>query len=131
MSDSTYSAVCNTLAAYFDVLPSEIRPDQQLRRDWGLDSLELNVLALRIEQLEDVEIRSTDLETVHTVGQLILLVRAIRRRSELADDVTAVRSRRGADLRRGERSSVRAPEAASLLIEDALATTAVRSATRH
>jgi acyl carrier protein len=131
MSDSTYSAVCNTLAAYFDVLPSEIRPDQQLRRDWGLDSLELNVVALRIEQLEDVEIRSSDLETVHTVGQLILLVRAIRRRSELADELTAVRSRRGADMRRGERFRVRAPEAATLLLEDAPTTIAMRSATRH
>jgi acyl carrier protein len=103
MSDSTYNVVCTTLASYFEVHVSQIRPDQQLRRDWGLDSLELYIIGQRIEQAENVQIRSTDLAAVHTVGQLILLVRAIRRRTELTEEVTAVRSRHGADQRPIER----------------------------
>jgi acyl carrier protein len=93
MKDQTYSSVCTTLATYFDVHPSHVRPDQSLLRDWGVDPVELHVLASQIEEREDVEIRIGDLENVATVGQLIALVRAIRRRNELADEVTVVTRR--------------------------------------
>src|SRR4051794_11872842 len=89
MKDHTYLSVCNTLAAYFEVSPSDVKPDQRLRSDWGVDPVELNVIALRIEEQEDVEIRARDLASVETVGQLIALVRAIRRRNELAEEITA------------------------------------------
>jgi hypothetical protein len=71
-----------------------VKPDQRLRGDWGLDQDELNALAAEIEAAEDVEIRPSDLENVETVGQLIALVRAIRRRNELADEITLVVDRR-------------------------------------
>jgi acyl carrier protein len=100
MKDHTYLTVCNTLAAYFEVNPGHVKPDQRLRRDWGVDSVELNVIALRIEEQEDVEIRARDLENVDTVGQLIGLVRAIRRRNELAEEITLVRDRRDPEERR-------------------------------
>lgn len=100
MKDPTYLSVRNTLAGYLEVHPSEVRPEQQLERDWGLDRVELNVIALRLEEHEDVELRSQDLEKVHTVGQLVSLVRAIRRRDELQQDVTVVRTRRGSGSRR-------------------------------
>lgn len=87
MRDSTSASVCSTVAAYFDVDPTHVKPDQWLRSDWGLDTIELSVLATRIEQVEGVAIRSTDLETVHTVGQLITLVRALHRRAELEHGV--------------------------------------------
>ena len=83
MRDSTHASVCSTVAAFFDVDPTHVKPDQWLRNDWGLDALELNVLALRIEQVEGVAIRTQDLDSVHTVGQLINLVRALRRKAEL------------------------------------------------
>ena len=84
MRDSTHSSVCSTVAAYFDVDPTHVKPEQWLRSDWGLDTIELNVLATRIEQVEGVEIRTRDLDRVHTVGQLISLVRALHRRAELS-----------------------------------------------
>lgn len=83
MRDSTYASVCSTVAAFFDVDPTHVKPDQWLRNDWGLNGLELNMLALRIEQVEGVGIRSQDLNAVHTVGQLINLVRALHRKAEL------------------------------------------------
>jgi acyl carrier protein len=83
MRDSTQASVCSTVAAYFNVDPTHVKPEQWLRNDWGLDPLELDILALRIEQVERVAIRSQDLNAVHTVGQLINLVRALRRKAEL------------------------------------------------
>jgi acyl carrier protein len=94
MQDQTYLTVCNTLASYFEVSPTHVKPDQRLRDDWGLDPAELNTLTLKIEAAEDVEIRPSDLENVETVGQLIALVRAIRRRNELAEEITLVVERR-------------------------------------
>ena len=86
MKDPTYFNVCDTLAAHLDVHPAEIRPEQNLRTDWGLDDIELNVIALRIEEREEIEIRVRDLEALHTVGQLIALVRSISRRKRLRED---------------------------------------------
>ena len=100
MKDPTYLSVRNTLASYLDVHPSEIRPDQQLERDWGLERAEIQVIAVRLEEYEDVEIRSQDLELVHTVGQLVGLVRALRRREELALEITTIRTRRSTNSRR-------------------------------
>ena len=83
MRDSTHASVCSTVAAYFDVDPTHVKPEQWLRNDWGLDAIELNILALRIEQVEGVAIRSEDLNAVHTIGQLINLVRALHRKAQL------------------------------------------------
>jgi acyl carrier protein len=95
MKDQTYLSVCHALASYFEVRPAHVKPDQQLRRDWGVDPVELNVIALKIEEQEHIEISARDLENVDTVGQLIALVRAIRRRDEIAEDVTLLRERGG------------------------------------
>ena len=95
MKDPTYLSVRNTLAEHLNVQPAQVRPDHMLERDWGVDRLELNTIALRLEESENLAIRPEDLETVQTVGQLVALVRSIRRREELAEEVTSVRSRRG------------------------------------
>ena len=95
MKDPTFLSVRNTLAEFLNVQPAQVKPDQRLERDWGLDRVELNVVALRLEETEDLEIRGEELESVHTVGQLVALVRSIRRREEVATEVTRVRSRRG------------------------------------
>lgn len=83
MRDSTYASVCSTVAAYFDVDPTRVKPDQWLHEDWGLDAIELNVLAHRIEQVEGIALRGHHgLDSVQTVGQLISLVRALHRSAE-------------------------------------------------
>ena len=101
MKDHTFLSVRNVLATYFEVHPAHVKPDQRLRRDWGVDAAELNLIAARIEEQEDVEIWPQELEAVDTVGQLTALVRAIRRRNELADEVTEVRPRRRPSTARG------------------------------
>ena len=94
MKDPTYVSVRKALAEYLNVAPTELRPDHQLERDWGIDRVERSTIALRLEETEDIEIRSDALESVFTVGQLVALVRAIRRREEVAEEVTSVRPRR-------------------------------------
>lgn len=89
MRDSTYASVCSTVAAYFDVDPTHVKPDQGLREEWGLDAVELDVLAHRIEQVERIALRGHGLETVRTVGQLINLVRALHRKAQLNQSVEA------------------------------------------
>ena len=86
MRDSTYASVCSTVAAYFDVDPTRVKPDQWLQEDWGLDAIELNVLAHRIEQVEGIALRGHGIDSVQTIGQLISLVRSLRRnKAELKD----------------------------------------------
>lgn len=82
MRDSVHASVCSTVAAYFDVDPTHVKPEQWLRNDWGLDAAELAVLAQRIEQVEHVPLRNEDLGAVQTVGQLINLVRVLRREAQ-------------------------------------------------
>jgi acyl carrier protein len=95
VKDPTYLSVRNALADYLEVAANQIRPDQDLEQDWGIDRTERSVLALRLEEREDLEIPSAELEQVQTVGQLVALVRAIRRHDELAQEITSVRTRRG------------------------------------
>jgi len=83
MRDSTYASVCSTVAAYFDVDPTDVKPDQGLHADWGLDAIELDVLAHRIEQVEGIPVRGQGLDAVQTIGQLISLVRTLHRKAEL------------------------------------------------
>jgi acyl carrier protein len=78
MRDSTPASVRSTVAAYFDVDPTQVKPEQQLQNHWGLGPLGLKRLASRIGQVERVGIRALDLEGVQTVGQLINLVRRLR-----------------------------------------------------
>jgi acyl carrier protein len=113
MQDHIYLSVCHTLATYFEVNPAHVKPDQSLRRDWGVDPVELNVIAVRIEEREDVEIRANDLENVETVGQLIALVRAIRRRNELAEEITLVRDRRASGVHRPKERGAQASRPAT------------------
>jgi acyl carrier protein len=81
MHDSAYTQVCNTLAHYLEIAPSQIKPEHELRGYWGLDSVELSTIAASLEEQEEIEIRTEDLALVTTVAQLVRLVRALRARS--------------------------------------------------
>jgi acyl carrier protein len=77
MLDATHASVCSTVAAYVDVDPTRIKPEQWLRGDWGLSALELSGLAHRIKQVERIGIRGEDLAGIDTIAQLISLVRTL------------------------------------------------------
>jgi hypothetical protein len=75
VKDSSFHSVCRALGSHLGIDPERFRAAQHLSHDWALDALDLNVVALRIEQLEDVELSSVELGCVKTVGQLANLVR--------------------------------------------------------
>jgi len=95
MEDHTGSAVRRTLATYFEVDPSYVRPEQHLLLDWGVDAGELQLIARRIALQEGIEIRPRDLRSVETVGRLITLVQALCRRSDLASHACSSQPRVG------------------------------------
>ena len=83
MKDSSFHSVCSALGSHLGIDPERFRTSQHLSHDWALDALDLNVIALRIEQLEAVELSSVELRCVKTVGQLVNLVRQRKQSHEL------------------------------------------------
>jgi hypothetical protein len=77
MKDSCYRSVCTALAQYFRVDPNQVKPYHYLKRDWGLDRLELQWISQQIVAAEGIEPRETaDLEAAETIGHLIHILRA-------------------------------------------------------
>jgi hypothetical protein len=76
MLDATHVSVCSTIAAYVDVDPTLIKPDQALHAHWGLGPRQRSGLAARIEQVEKIGLRGDELAGIDTIGQLIKLVKA-------------------------------------------------------
>jgi acyl carrier protein len=63
------------LANHLDIEPSELEPSQDLRRDLGLDPLDLVLVALRLEEGAVDEFPIAELETVRTIDDFAKLVR--------------------------------------------------------
>jgi acyl carrier protein len=77
MKDPAYQAVCNAFGRYFEVHPTSVHAYHHLRRDWGLDSSELTLIAAEIEQTAGVELDDPhEYSELETVGQLAQLVRS-------------------------------------------------------
>jgi hypothetical protein len=79
MLDATHVSVCSTIAAYVDVDPTLVKPEQALMGDWGVGPNERPALAARIEQVEKIGLRGDDLAGIETIGQLISLVKSRHR----------------------------------------------------
>lgn len=79
----TFHAVCNAFSRYFEVHPTQIQSHQDLRNDWGLNSLELEWLVQQIEATTGIELESYNpLPKLDTIGQLVRLFRAQDREKE-------------------------------------------------
>jgi acyl carrier protein len=83
VKDSSFHSVCRALGSHLGIDPERFRAAQHLSRDWGLDELDLNMIALRLEELEGIELSSVELSCVETVGQLVNLFRQRSRSLEL------------------------------------------------
>lgn len=68
--------VVHALAQQLLVDPAQIRTDQRLREDLGLDSLDLTVIALRLERSLRREFPLAVLELVVSVQDLVRFVHA-------------------------------------------------------
>lgn len=80
--DTAYQAVCNAFGNYFEVHPHQVQPHHDLRRDWGLEHVELELLLAQIEETVGVELTDTiALAELATIGQLVRAVRTQVRRA--------------------------------------------------
>ena len=80
--DTAYQAVCNAFGHYFEVHPGQVQAHHDLRRDWGLEPVEIELLVSQIEQDVGVELSdSIALQEVTTVNQLVHAIRTQLRRA--------------------------------------------------
>jgi hypothetical protein len=81
--DEIFRAVGSVFGRYFEVHPGCVKGHHDLRRDWGLDGYELQLLARQIEDYSGTELEDyAALADVRTIGQLVRLFRAHERAEE-------------------------------------------------
>jgi len=107
MKDSAFQSVCSALSTHLGFDPDSFRSGQHLAKDWGLDRLDLNVIALNLEQLEGIELSSAELACVQTVGHLVNLLRQRKQSFELESWMQQLDGalQGGSRARRGRRDS--------------------------
>jgi acyl carrier protein len=86
--DAALELVRYALAQHLGADVDEIDADHLLDEELGLDPLDLVLIALRLEELGEVEFPVAELETITTVGELTEMVRGWWDRS--CDAVTLV-----------------------------------------
>jgi acyl carrier protein len=75
MTDSNLAVVGLVIARQLEVEPRTFARDALLAEDLGLDSLDVILVALRLEEILGVDVAIADLERVRTVGELAEFVR--------------------------------------------------------
>jgi acyl carrier protein len=75
VADIQFEIVRFALALHLGVDSEELELHHRLEADLGLDPLDLVLVALRLEEIEDAEFPVARLEMVHTVGDLVDVVR--------------------------------------------------------
>jgi acyl carrier protein len=84
MRSSFSELVRQAVALHLEVDEIEVRPSQHLRRDWGLDPLDLVLIALRIEDRTQIEFPIERLDGAETVGDITRILRSTRARPSSA-----------------------------------------------
>jgi acyl carrier protein len=101
MNDSLSDIVRRAVAQHLDIHLTEIRTTHRFERDLGLRPFDIVLIALRLEEVENVEVPIDRLDNVHKVADLTALLRtAIANDNHIADELAEARRRRRA---RGER----------------------------
>jgi hypothetical protein len=81
------STVRRALARHLNRAPSTIHGWQRLDQDLDITPLEVVLVALDVEELEDVIIPVEELAAVATVSELFALLTAIVERERMAEEV--------------------------------------------
>ena len=82
MNDSAYQAVCDALARQLRSDAHQFSMRDQLQGDLGLLPMDLDMVALWLEDLEGVELPSERLRSIRSVGQLVRMLREQKRAEE-------------------------------------------------
>lgn len=84
MKDSSYQTVCDALCRRLGIANTRFLPALHLDDDLHLDALDRDLVALWLEDTEDVEIGAEAMQSAKTVGQLVGILRSLKREHELA-----------------------------------------------
>ena len=74
MIDKIREIICQ----FVDIAPEDITPETNIRRELGLNSLELINLALKIEEEFDVEIPDREAMELETVADAVRIIEEYR-----------------------------------------------------
>jgi acyl carrier protein len=77
MSDSLSDTVRCAIAQHLDVQSTDIRSTHRFERDLGLRPLDVVLIALRLEEVENVELPIEGLDAVYKVADLTALLRTV------------------------------------------------------
>jgi acyl carrier protein len=72
--DDVYEAVKQVLVDELKLDPSAVRPEADLRRDLGLDSLDVTTVAMAIEEKLGIEVTDEAMQDVETVADAVALL---------------------------------------------------------
>jgi acyl carrier protein len=82
MSDDLDDLVLDVVARHVPVSAAALNPTQHIREDLDLDPLDLVLIALRLEDIVQVEFPIAALETIQTVGDFAVVLRGLPRKLE-------------------------------------------------
>ncbi len=92
MNDSLTDIVRCAVARHLDVEPADVRSWHRFERDLGLNPLDVTLIALDLEEIEDIELPIDRLHELRTVAELTALARAVVRNDDgHSDDDSHVR----------------------------------------
>jgi len=90
MSDSLSDTVRCAVAQHLDIGSGEVRPAHRFE-DLGLHPLDVVQIALRLEEVENVELPIDELDAVHKVADLTALLRTVITNDDHAANDNGVR----------------------------------------
>ena len=69
--DCIFKKLQNFITERNDILPSRVKPESRLKRDLGMDSLDIVEAVLEIEKEFQCSIPDEELETLKTVNDIV------------------------------------------------------------
>ncbi len=81
MNDSLTEVVRSAVAQHLDIEPSLVRSWHRFERDLGLHPLDVILIALELEEIEEVELPIDHLDELRTVAELTVLLRSMVRKN--------------------------------------------------
>jgi acyl carrier protein len=72
--DEIYAAVREVLAEELQIDAATIKPETSLRRELGLDSLDIATVALALEERLGVDLPDDEFHQLETIGQAVTIL---------------------------------------------------------
>lgn len=74
-----FEEVCKMLAAQLDIPQENIRPEQEVVKDLGADSLDVVELMMALEDKYGIILPETEVENIKTVGDIVSMMEKLQK----------------------------------------------------